>query len=132
MCANQIAHEVDLGTDNINGGDGKLPAVAEQIIAASALEHGYTIHDRIALANEIQNNLSPSTISDSANANYVLPVDKDSVVSPPGLTQFKGFTGAINHNNFSGREGFKALNPDMPQATRADHHGFCARIEQRD
>src|SRR5579875_622290 len=129
--ANQISDKADLAGDNVNCGHDQLSAVADQIVAAGALEHANAIHKRISLANEIQNDLGAPTTGNLAHRRYLAALREHRVIGAPLATQVKRSAGTIHDNDLCWRQRLEALNADVAQAARADDHRSRARVEMR-
>src|SRR5947209_13045225 len=60
----KVADKVDLGRDDVNGGNIERPTIADDIVGTSASQHLDCIMLRASLAYEINDGLGPQAIRD--------------------------------------------------------------------
>src|SRR2546421_4079936 len=127
--SDEVADEVDLGRDNVDHGDIGLAAVADDVVAASAAQHGNSILDSAPLTDKVNHCLGTLPIRDVFDFRNLASINYDCMIGTPASCQFKRLGGAINDDNFCRGQCLEALDTDMAQTTSTDHYRFRPRIQ---
>ena len=118
----QVADEVDLGGDDVDGGDVDVLPVADDVVVAGAAEHRHTLFGRPTLAHEVQDSFCPVTAGEIQDLLHVGPVGDDAVVGTDLGRQRDCLGITVDDDDRHARDRFEDLDSDVAEATGADHH----------
>src|SRR4029077_8061821 len=76
----QVADEVDLGGDDVDGGDVDVLAVSDDVVVPGATQHGDTLVGRPAFADEIEHGLGAAATREVQHLLHVAAVGDDAPV----------------------------------------------------
>src|SRR5438270_8657295 len=127
--SNKVADKVNLGRDNIDRGDIELATIANNVVAASAVQHSNPVLDSAPLADKVNPCLGTLPIRDVSDLRNLAPINYDCMISTPASCQFKRLGGAIKDDNFCRGQCLEALDTNMAQTTSTDYYRFRPRIQ---
>src|SRR6476659_1907074 len=125
--ADQVADEVDLGGDDVDGGDVDVLSVSDDEVVPGAAQHGDTLFGRPALADEIEDGLGAVAAGEVQYLLHLAAVGDDALVRSDldGQLHRRGI--AVDDHDGYARNRLEHLDSDVPEATRADHDAELTR-----
>src|SRR5579883_126677 len=129
VVTDQVADEVDLVRDDVDGGHVEVAAVADDIVRTGLPQHCYRFLLRASLTNKVDHRFGPSPIGKVTHLFHVAAIGHNRVVCAPFFCQFESGGRAVDHDNLGWRQGFEALHANMAETASPDHYDFCARIK---
>src|SRR4029077_13768317 len=125
--ADQVADEVDLGGDDVDGGDVDVLAVSDDEVVPGATQHGDTLFGRTALADEIEHGLGAVATGEVQDLLHLAAVGDDALVrSDLDCQLHRGGIAVDDHDGYA-RNRLEHLDSDVPEATRTDHDAELTR-----
>ena len=126
--ADQVADEVDLGGDDVDGRDVDVLAVSDDEVVPGAPKHGDTLFGRTALADEIEHGLGAVATGEVEDLLYVAAVGDDAPRSAPTSTASWTACGiTIDDDHGYTRNRLEHLDSDVTETASADHHADITR-----
>src|SRR5579859_690541 len=87
----QVANEIDLGGDDVDGGHVEIAAIADDIVRPCSSQHGDSILLSSRLTDKVNHRLGPLPVGNIFDAGNVLAVGQDEMICAPTLRQCEGF-----------------------------------------
>ena len=123
--ADEVADEVDLGGDDVDGRHVDVLAVADDVVVARPAQHRDALSRRAALADEVDDRLGAVAAGELEHLLDLGAVGDHAVVGADRLGQFERVGVAVDHDQLGRRQRLEHLDPDVPQAACADDDAAC-------
>src|SRR5262249_37866253 len=130
--ADDVADDVPLGGDDVQGRDVELAAVADDEVRAGLAGHRPPVVLGAPLGDEVEHHVGAGAAGQVLDRLDLAAVGDHGVVPAQLLGELERVGVAVYHDDLGGGERGQALDADVAEAARADHHAGGARVEQRD
>src|ERR1700730_1355050 len=125
--AHQVADEVDLGGDDVDGRDVDVLAVSDDEVVTGAPKHGNTLFGRSALADEVEHGLGAMPTGQIADLLDVASVCDDAPVGTDLDSQLDRLRIAVDDDHGDTRNRLQHLDSDVTKTASTDHHAHISR-----
>src|SRR5215469_7924198 len=127
-----VADDVPLGGDDVQGRDVELAAVADDEVGAGLAGHLPPVVLGSPLGDEVKHHVGAGAAGQVLDRVDLTAVGDHGVVRAQLLGELERVGVAVHHDDLGGGERGQALDADVAEPARADHDAAGARVEQRD